>query len=294
MIKLNLKRSISLGFIITLYLNLSAQNTGNNSLCWKITGQGLAQPSYVFGTIHLISKKDFFLSKPAETAFKSCKTLALEVDLNMDKETKKEVGKSAILPDGKALEDFCTPEQLKVINTFMSDSVKISGLKIKLYSRLKPIYLQSILLKEQLKGDKSYEETFAKKAKKNNMNQVGLEAIDLQMKILDTIPIQTQINDMVTSINEGKASIRTFNEMIEVYKTQNIEKLHQLTVSEDSGIANFEDVFLNNRNQSWIPVIEDLIKKQPTFIAVGAAHLGGNKGVISLLKSKGYTVEPVF
>jgi uncharacterized protein YbaP (TraB family) len=126
------------------------------------------------------------------------------------------------------------------------------------------------------------------------MNQVGLEAIDLQMKILDTIPIQTQINDMVTSINEGKASIRTFNEMIEVYKTQNIEKLHQLTVSEDSGIANFEDVFLNNRNQSWIPVIEDLIKKQPTFIAVGAAHLGGNKGVISLLKSKGYIVEPVF
>ena len=59
-------------------------------------------------------------------------------------------------------------------------------------------------------------------------------------------------------------------------------------------IANFEDVFLNNRNQSWIPVIEDLIKKQPTFIAVGAAHLGGNKGVISLLKSKGYIVEPVF
>ncbi len=294
MIKLNLKKSISLGFIITLYLNLSAQNTGNNSLCWKITGQGLAQPSYVFGTVHLISKKDFFLSKPAEAAFKSCKTLALEVDLDMDKETKKEVGKSAILPDGKSIEDFCTPEQLKVINTFMSDSVKISGLKIKLYSRLKPIYLQSILLKEQLKGDKSYEETFAKKAKKNNMDQVGLEAIDLQMKILDTIPIHTQISDMVTSINEGKASIRIFNEMIQVYKAQNIEKLHQLTVSEDSGIANFEDVFLNNRNENWIPVIEDLIKKQPTFIAVGAAHLGGNRGVLNLLKSKGYIVEPVF
>jgi uncharacterized protein len=294
MIRLNLKKSISLGFIITLYLNLSAQNTGNNSLCWKITGQGLAQPSYVFGTIHLISKKDFFLSNSTETAFKSCKTLALEVDLNMDKETKKEVGKSAILPDGKSMEDFCTPEQLKVINTFMSDSVKISGLKIKLYSRLKPIYLQSILLKEQLKGDKSYEETFAKKAKKNNMNQVGLEAIDLQMKILDTIPIQTQISDMVTSIKEGKASIRDFNEMIKVYKTQNIEKLHELTISEDSGIANFEDVFLNNRNESWIPMIENLMNKQPTFIAVGAAHLGGQRGVLNLLKLKGYTIEPIF
>ncbi len=126
------------------------------------------------------------------------------------------------------------------------------------------------------------------------MDQVGLEAIDLQMKILDTIPIQTQISDMVTSIKEGKASIRIFNEMIQVYKAQNIEKLHQLTVSEDSGIANFEDVFLNNRNENWIPVIENLMKKQPTFIAVGAAHLGGSKGILNLLKSKGYIIEPIF
>lgn len=291
---LSFKKSISLGLIITLYLNLSAQNNNNNSLCWKITGPGLAQPSYVFGTIHLISKKDFFLSKPVETAFKSCKTLALEVDLNMDKETKKEVGKSAILPSGKTIDEFCSAEELKILKSFMTDTVKISGLKIKLYSRLKPIYLQSILLKEQLKGVKSYEETFAKKAKKNNMNQVGLEPINLQMKILDTIPVEQQIKDMITSIKEGKASIRNFNEMIQVYKAQNIEKLHELTISEDSGIANFEDVFLNNRNESWIPVIEQLAKKQATFIAVGAAHLGGEKGVLNLLKLKGYKVEPIF
>jgi hypothetical protein len=294
MINLNLKKSLSLGFIIALYLNLSAQNSNTNSLCWKVTGHGLTQPSYVFGTIHLISKKDFFLSKSTETAFKSCKTLALEVDLNMDKDTKREVGKSAILPDGKSIDDYCSAEELSVIKSFMSDSVKISGLKIKLYSRLKPIYLQSILLKEQIKGDKSYEETFAKMAKKKKMNQVGLEAISLQMKVLDTIPVATQIKDMVTSINQGKASIRDFNEMIKVYKTQNIEKLHELTISEDSGIANFEDVFLNNRNESWIPVIENLMSKQSSFIAVGAAHLGGEKGVLNLLKLKGYTIEPIF
>ncbi|HRG57911.1 MAG TPA: TraB/GumN family protein [Bacteroidia bacterium] len=294
MFKLKFKKTVTLGLLISLYVNLNAQNNAVNSLCWKVTGPGLSEPSYVFGTIHLISKKDFFLSKSTEAAFKSCKTLALEVDLNMNKETKKEVGKSAILPSGKIIDDFCSAEELTIIKTFMSDTVKISGLKIKLYSRLKPIYLQSILLKEQLKGAKSYEETFAKKAKKNKMNQVGLEEIDLQMKVLDTIPIQTQVKDMVSSIKEGKASIRSFNEMIEVYKTQNIEKLHQLTVSEDSGIAEFEDVFLNHRNESWIPVIEQLAKKQPTFIAVGAAHLGGEKGVLNLLKAKGYTIEPIF
>jgi hypothetical protein len=288
------KKVVSLSFIIAICINLSAQNTLENSLCWKISGNNLSQPSYLFGTIHLISKKDFFLSKPVQVAFKNCKTLALEVDLNMDKNTKREVGKSAILPSGRTLKDYCNPEDLAIINSFMKDTVKISGLKIKIYSRLKPIYLQSILLKEQLKGDKSYEESFAKKAKKNNMNQVGLEAINLQMKILDTISIESQVKDLVSSIKEGKASIRIFNEMIQIYKTQNIEKLHQLTISEDNGIANFEDIFLNNRNQSWIPVIENLITKQATFIAVGAAHLGGQNGVINLLKLKGYTIEPIY
>jgi uncharacterized protein YbaP (TraB family) len=291
---LNLKKSIPLGFIISLSLNLSAQISANNSLCWKVTGPGLNQASYIFGTIHMISKKDFFLSKSTEAAFKSCKTLALEVDLNMDKETKKEVGKSAILPGGKSIGDYCSAEELSIIKSFMSDSVKISALKIKLYSRLKPIYLQSILLQEQVKGSKSYEETFAKKAKKNKMNQVGLEAINLQMKILDTIPIQTQIKDFISSIKEGKASIRNFNEIISVYKTQNIQKLHQLTISEDSGIADFEAIFLNNRNASWIPIIENLMKKEAAFIAVGAAHLGGDKGVLNLLRDKGYTIEPIF
>ena len=290
------QRILSLSFTLTFLLHVSgiAQQTGKNSLCWKISGNGLKESSYVFGTIHIISKKDFFMPSLTESAFKTCKTLALEVDLNMDKETKKEVGKSAILPSGKTIQDYCTPEEYKLIESFVKDSVGMSALKIKLYSRLKPIYFQSVLVKEQIKGAKSYEETFMKMADKRKMNQVGLEDISLQMKVLDTIPIDTQIKEMVKSIQEGKASIRTFNEMIEVYKKQDVEKLYQMTVSEDSAIDNFEDVFLGNRNKSWIPVIEKLIVAQPTFIAVGAAHLGGEEGVLNLLKAKGYTVEPVF
>lgn len=288
------KKLSPLLLFLFLGINVFAQDASQKSLCWKISGNGLNQDSYVFGTIHLIGKKDFFMPKGTEDAFNKCKTLALEVDLNMDKETKKNVGKSAVLPDGKTLEDFCTAEQYKIIKSFMVDTIKMAGIKIKLYSRLKPIYLQSVLLKEQLKGSKSYEETFVKKAKKKKMNQIGLEEIALQMRVLDTIPVDKQVSEMVKSIVEGKAGIRNFNEMIEVYKSQDLEKLHQLTVSGDNEISGFEDIFLTNRNESWIPVIEKQIKIQPTFIAVGAAHLGGSNGVLNLLKQKGYTITPVF
>ncbi|MEY3100443.1 MAG: hypothetical protein RIS63_1345 [Bacteroidota bacterium] len=47
------------------------------------------------------------------------------------------------------------------------------------------------------------------------------------------------------------------------------------------------------RNQKWIPIITELIQKNPTFIAVGAAHLPGNDGVLNLLKEAGYTITPI-
>jgi uncharacterized protein YbaP (TraB family) len=67
-----------------------------------------------------------------------------------------------------------------------------------------------------------------------------------------------------------------------------------MTISEEGNFEQFEDVFLNHRNESWIPEIEKLVKLQPTFIAVGAAHLGGEKGVLNLLRQKGYSIEPIF
>ena len=52
-------------------------------------------------------------------------------------------------------------------------------------------------------------------------------------------------------------------------------------------------MLLNNRNKNWISKIDKYVKQKPTFIAVGAAHLGGQNGVISLLKKQGFKVEPV-
>lgn len=265
-----------------------------NSVCWKISGNNLKQDSYLYGTIHLIDKKDFFVSENATVAFKSCNTLALEIDLNMSKEVKQEVAKSAILPNGKTLEDYTTPQDYAIINSFMKDSLGLSKLKTMLYGRLKPIYLQSLLIKEQIKKSKSYEETFIKMAKKNKMTYVGLEDVMLQVKILDTIPITKQMEDLVTTIKEGKANLNEFNKLIAVYKKQDIELLWRLTVAEDTDIENFEEIFITNRNNSWIPVIENLISKNATFIAVGAAHLGSGNGIINLLQMKGYTVEPIF
>ena len=61
----------------------------------------------------------------------------------------------------------------------------------------------------------------------------------------------------------------------------------------DEGIAEYEDLLLNTRNKNWIPVMGKMMLEQPTFFAVGAGHLGGEQGVVSLLRKEGYTVKPI-
>jgi uncharacterized protein YbaP (TraB family) len=58
-------------------------------------------------------------------------------------------------------------------------------------------------------------------------------------------------------------------------------------------MAGYEDLLLINRNKNWIPVMEKAMSTQATFFAVGAGHLPGKDGIISLLRNAGYTVNPV-
>ena len=57
--------------------------------------------------------------------------------------------------------------------------------------------------------------------------------------------------------------------------------------------SKYSDLMLKNRNQNWISRIEKIAKGKSTFFGVGAAHLGGQQGVIALLRKAGFTVEAV-
>jgi uncharacterized protein YbaP (TraB family) len=67
----------------------------------------------------------------------------------------------------------------------------------------------------------------------------------------------------------------------------------QKIIAETESMGAFENLLLGNRNQNWIPKMDILMQNQSTFFAVGAGHLGGNQGVIALLRKKGYQVEAV-
>ena len=112
-----------------------------------------------------------------------------------------------------------------------------------------------------------------------------------QTSLFDEIPYEDQAEDLSEILNDRSAMEEIFDFMITVYKKEDIEQLYE--ASADYFSDQELEVLLHERNKDWIPKIVEMAKDKPTFFAVGAGHLGGEEGVISLLKGAGYTVKPI-
>jgi uncharacterized protein len=283
--------SIILAFLAPFATFAQEKTPTTKSLLYEITGNNV-KTSYLYGTIHVISKDDFAISEKIKRAFSSCKVLAMEVNLNMDFKTKLDVARQTILPDGKTLQDYMSPAEFARMENFVVDTLGLKRSKFKKYIRFKPFFFSSAVLQEQLGKTESYEEHFNKLAHKRDMQIAGLETINYQLDVVNRISIEEQVKIMNASLYEKDNG--SFKEMVNLYKAEDTEALYAIISEETGEIPDFNDSFIVKRNKNWIPGIESLIVLHPTFIAVGAGHLGGPVGLIELLRKKGYTVKPVY
>lgn len=279
-----------------LYRSIDApqSNAAASSLLWEISGNGLEQPSYLFGTIHIIGKEDYFWTDVMNEKFNSTKTLVLEIDLENSMMAMLSMMGSVRMKNGTSLQELLTEEEYKLVEDYFNDEM---GMPIAVFDRIKPMFTSMMIAEggqDNMEEMTSYEMELMDKAKVNKMNVEGLETIKYQMSMFDSIPYEDQAKMLVEAVKGGDDSEGdVMDVMIELYKNQDIDGLYELIMEEDSDMENFEDILLINRNKNWIPKIEKFARQKPTFFAVGAGHLPGEKGVINLLKAAGFTVRPV-
>ena len=141
----------------------------------------------------------------------------------------------------------------------------------------------------------SMEEILMKITKEQSEQVYGLETVQDQLDVFDAIPYSVQANELLKMAKDNMAeSKKELQQMMSLYKEQNITSLYEFALfSGDKMMETYQDVLLNNRNQNWIPIISKISGEVPTFFAVGAAHLAGKNGVLTLLKNEGFTVEAV-
>ncbi len=270
----------------------SAQENIKSSLLWEITGKNLDKPSYLFGTMHMIPKKDFFMTKLIADKAKECEVMTFEVNMfGLSFSEKMDMVKYLFLED-KTLKDLMNSDDYNKLKSFAVDSLGIREKKFeKRYIKLTPFGLNSIFMKMYMGKVKMYEKELYKIARKNKREITELETIDFQLKLVTNIPLKSQIKYFLDTDNyyESKAIIKP-------YKQQDLDMLYSMTSgdeTEDEEVKAFTDKFLNERNINWVPIIISQISDKSSFIAVGALHLPGEKGIIELLRKKGYTVKPI-
>ena len=129
----------------------------------------------------------------------------------------------------------------------------------------------------------------------NNANKPtgGLETIEFQMSVFDSIPYKAQADMLVDAIKQQDTGSDEFEKTVQLYLNQDIDGMINMMSEEGQDISQFEDILLTKRNQAWIDRMTANMVESPTFFAVGAGHLAGPNGVIHLLRKEGYSLSPL-
>ncbi len=276
----------------------AATDTLPDALLWKIEHKDLAEPSYLFGTIHMIPKEDFFLPQGLEEAFEKSKRVVFEIDLDDMSDMGSLMGMMSglMMKDGMSLKKLLSAAEYEEVSAYFEEM----GMPMFLLGNVKPMFLAMLAevnmdpTAMQSEDIISYEMELYDKANNTSKDVGGLETMAYQMSLFDSIPYKDQAVMLLDAVRGTNLESDMFEETVALYKLQKIEAMVAMVgESTEEGSGSYEDVLLNNRNRNWIPVMAKKMKKGAVFFAVGAGHLAGDQGVIRLLRKEGYEVTPV-
>lgn len=269
-------------------LSTKAQPPVEKTLLWQITPKG-QKPSYLFGTIHVLCPDKLMVSEVIKEKFNTTSTLFLEVDLD-DPDLMKKMLVHMQMKGSQTLPQLLGNQYDSISTIFQSKT----GMPLTMLNKAKPFFSMTMIYPALLGCvPVSWETLFQKMAKDKNLNINGLETVEDQMEVFEKIPYQVQASMLANTILQFDSSQHQLNQMLQLYENKDIAALQKVTTG-DADFGKYEGILLNDRNKNWIPVIAAQVAKNPSFFAVGAAHLGGENGVINLLRKAGFTVIPIF
>lgn len=267
------------------------KDTNNNTLLWEVSGNGIKKPSYLFGTFHLLCKDDIHFSDTLKAALQSCDTVYMEMDMD-DPSTMLGGLLFMNMKDNRTLKDLYTPEQYERLSDFFRDTLKTP---LTMFQKMKPYFLVALFYPRFMncKSPSGVEQELVNLSKQYKKEINGLETIQFQASVFDSIPYEWQAKELLKNVDSTQQMKQEFDQMVRLYKAQNLDSVAILMNAGNFSEDKFGKILLTHRNEKWVKILDGLLKKESVFVAVGAGHLPGQTGLINLLREAGYTVTPV-
>lgn len=286
-------------FSLTMLAWLSLPAYGQQGLLWEVSGHGLKQPSYLFGTHHLVPGS--FIDEHPKAAHFLRKSKNVVVEVELDSSELMQLSMLMVDPEGGAWTQAIAPHDAAILDSVLMQHM---GVGLAQLAALRPAAVSMMLslalttahtqdLLQDFKGD-PLDVKIAKQARKRKkQNLIALETLREQFDILYTQePTDSQLHTLIEMIQNIDSIGPYTRDLLESYMEQDVDRL-QVLLAEYAAVYGGMDALLADRNHRWMQQLPGIFDSGRTFVAVGALHLYGTDGLIDLLRQAGYTVEPV-
>ena len=281
-------------FILSSFWSYGQKKTAPEypSLFWEISGNGLAKPSYLFGTMHVSSKMVFHLSDSFYLALKNVEAVALELN--------PELWQGQMVSLNKFKNSYTNFVQAPRGDYLTENSFRINKYsdELKMALSSEPTIVNSLLYRTYKDKEDFEEDTFLdlyiyQTGKKLGKRATGVEDyFETEKIVMEAYADMAKEKKRKTPDTDEESGYDIAEKLQDAYRRGDLDLMDSLDRMMDRSDA-FTEKFLFRRNEVQANSIDTIIKKNSLFVGVGAAHLPGPRGIIELLRKKGYRLRPI-
>ena len=271
-------------------------------LLWKVSGNGIAKESYLFGTHHVAPSSMIDAVPGLRDAIEKCDTVYGEVasEEMMSATAQQAMAGLMMASADSTLTVLLSPAQQDSVNTVLS---KYTGGQLSLaqVAMLKPAALaaqialmQSMVAFPDFNPAAQLDVTVQELVKQLGKPARGFETLMWQAQLLFGDPIADQLVQLMDAIGKDDKAAEYSKRLAAAYMGQNLDEISGVLFDPEMGLNGKElDKLVTERNHVWTNILIGLLPTSAILVCVGVGHLPGETGIINLLRNAGFTVNPV-
>lgn len=279
-----------------LALALPAAVASADPAAWRIAGRDGGEVT-LLGSMHVLKESDHPLPASVDALLERADAIVMELDLDdIDPLAQQRlIVNTAVLPQGRTLADVIDAD----VYRFLEERTAELGVDLELLNRFEPWFLAITVLDQGLRklgfqGEYGVEQYVLEHAQRTGTEIVGLETLEFQIGIFDSLSPSSQQAMLAQTLDELEDADTAMAELAAAWRAGELEELSEELLEEFEDFPGLYETLVTKRNAAWVESLERMLRDgRRHLVVVGALHLVGDDNLVELLTARGLNVERI-
>jgi uncharacterized protein YbaP (TraB family) len=257
--------------------------------------KGAHNTIYLLGSVHVLKPGERDLPAEALRAYSKAAALVMEIDLNgLGSDPSLGIDPTLeTLPEGETLAHVLGPS----IYQRFTRHVQTLGLTPDVFSSFQPWFAamamqQAELAQQGFDAASGVDEQFAERAASDHKPIIALETVEQQLGFFAHLSIDQQRRFLLYMLDDADDTVDSADAVVAAWRSGDVARLERLLRESSEQYPELFRMLTTDRNRRWLPTVTGLLaERQDYLVIVGALHLVGQDGLVSLLRQAGYQVD---